>query len=96
MKPKKSSGLDGLSQQQLKAGANILVAPLQNIFNQSITQGEFPTMWKEAVVTPVHKKGDKTLLENYRPVSCLPAAAKLLELVACNQTSQYMEQNNES
>ena len=32
--------------------------------------------------------------ENYRPVSCLPAAAKLLELVACQQTSKYMEDNN--
>ena len=94
LKPKKSSGLDGLTQQQLKTGANILVAPLQNIFNQSITIGEFPTIWKEAVVTPVHKKGDKMLLENYRPVSCLPAAAKLLELVACTQTSEYMEKNN--
>ena len=40
------------------------------------------------------KKGDKKELENYRPVSCLPAAAKLLEKVACEQTSKYMEENN--
>ena len=46
------------------------------------------------MVTPVHKKGDKTEFANYRPVSCLPAAAKLLELVACEQTSKYMEEND--
>ena len=59
-----------------------------------INKGEFPNSWKEAIVTPVFKKGDKSELENYRPVSCLPAPAKLLELVACQQTSQYMEDNN--
>ena len=44
-------------------------------------------------MTPVLKKGDKCEFENYRPVTCLPAAAKLLELVACQQTSAYMEEN---
>ena len=34
-------------------------------------------------------EGDKTELENYRPVTCPPAAAKLLEKVACEQTSKY-------
>ena len=32
--------------------------------------------------------------ENYRPVSCPPAAAKLLELLVCNQTTEFMETNN--
>ena len=41
-----------------------------------------------------HKKGDKSELTNYRPVSCLPAASKLLELVVNKQTSQFMEENN--
>ena len=67
--------------------------PLQNIFNHSISIGEFPSVWKEAIITPVHKKGDKSELINYRPVSCLPAAAKLLELVVSKQTTQYMEEN---
>ena len=80
LKTKKSAGLDGMSQEQLKAGSSILVGPLQNIFNHSISTGEFPKEWKEAIVTPVHKKGDKSEFINYRPVSCLPAAAKLLEL----------------
>ena len=31
--------------------------------------------------------------ENFRPVSCLPVAAKLLELLVCNQTTSYMEEN---
>ena len=54
--------------------------------------GVFPNNWKEGIVTPVLKKGDKAKIENYRPVSCLPAAAKLLELLVCNQTTEYMEE----
>ena len=90
---KKSSGLDGLSQENLILGAKHFIAPLTTIINQSIMQGEFPKDWKEAAVTPVLKKGNPTLLNNYRPVSCLPAASKVLEIVVCSQLSDYLEQN---
>jgi hypothetical protein len=36
-------------------------------------------MWKQALVTPILKKGDPTKKENYRPVSCLSVASKVLE-----------------
>ena len=78
---KKSSGLDGVSQENLLLGAHNLVAPLTSIINQSIMEGEFPMEWKEAVVTPILKKGSPQILGNYRPVSCLPAASKVLEIV---------------
>jgi len=47
--------------------------------NSSISRGEFPSMWKEALVTPILKKGDPTKNENYRPMSCLSVASKVLE-----------------
>ena len=94
LKKKTSSGLDGLSQKHLVMGAEILVAPLATIINKSITVGKFPQQWKEAAVLPVLKKGSSQLLNNYRPVSCLPAASKLLEIVVCSQLSDYLEANN--
>ena len=57
------------------------------IINQSIEDGEFPELWKEAAVTPVLKKGSPHELNNYRPVSCLLAASKVLEIVICSQLS---------
>ena len=93
LKKKSNAGRDGITQSQLAAGAATLSKPLVKIFNNSISEGEFPKAWKEAIVTPVLKKGDKTVKENYRPVSCLPAAGKLLELLVCNQTTDYMETN---
>ena len=33
-------------------------------------------------------------MENYRPVSCLPAASKLLEIIICDQITKFVEENN--
>ena len=94
LKKKKSAGIDGLGQDQLILGSRTLTAPLKDIINESITSGIFPEDWKEAKVTPVLKKGCTETVSNYRPVSCLPAASKVLESVVCNQMSEYLETNN--
>ena len=39
-------------------------------------------------------QSDKQCKDNYRPVSYLPAAAKLLEMIVNYQTSQFLESNN--
>lgn len=44
-----------------------------------------PTIWKSAYVTPIHKKGPKNLIENYRPISKLCLFAKILEKVIYKQ-----------
>ena len=59
MKKKKSAGIDGLSQESLVMGSDVLVNPLTSIVNSSISNGEFPAAWKEALVTPVLKKGTR-------------------------------------
>ena len=86
LKRKKSLGTDGLTKQQLIIGADILVSPLTSIINQSIKQGSFPEVWKEALVTPVLKKGDASDVSNYRPLSCLPVSSKVLVCVTRCQT----------
>ena len=94
LKKKKSAGLDGLSQENLLLGSSKLLCPLTKIINQSIREGKFPTSWKSAVVTPILKKGSPEQLNNFRPVSCLPAASKVLEIVVCSQLSDFLESND--
>ncbi len=55
LEKKRSAGMDGISQENLIFGAK---APLTRIINNLIANGEFPEMWKEALVTPILKKGD--------------------------------------
>ena len=56
LKNKRSHGLDGISSEILKLSGQALIAPLTWIINSSITSGIFPTKWKQACVTPLHKK----------------------------------------
>ena len=60
-------------------------------FNNSITTSIFPSSLKQAIITPVFKKGDKNLKENYRPVSILPNISKIFERFLFKQISNFME-----
>ena len=93
MKKKKSAGPDEISQECLLIGKRILAAPLTKIINTSITQGMVPDSWKEATVIPILKKGNPQEKENYRPVSILIAASKVLEKIVCSQVTDFLEEN---
>ena len=54
----------------LKLG-NLLSAPLAFLFNYSFSVGEVPKSLKIAMVIPIHKKGSKVTMSNYRPISLL-------------------------
>jgi hypothetical protein len=51
------------------------------LFNLSLSKSEFPTQWKIASVLPLFKKGDKSLISNYRPISLLSAVGKVFERI---------------
>ena len=65
LKPKNSSGYDGISSKLLKISSPFITSPLTHICNKSISSGTFPDCLKYAVVKPSFKKGDKTKLFNY-------------------------------
>ncbi len=53
----------------------------------------FPASLKRAEITPIHKKNDAMLKENYRAVSVLPALSKVLEDVFVNRLSEHFQQH---
>ena len=48
-----------------------------SIINLSLSKKTFPPTWKTQLIHPNHKKGDKTLTKNYRPVSHIVEISKL-------------------
>ena len=67
-----SSGFDGLSTPILKCIKGIIIKPLTLIINQILDTGVFPTNLKIGKIIPIFKKDDRTVFNNYRPVSLLP------------------------
>ena len=91
--PNKASGPDGISGRLLLETADSICKPLSLLFNKSLQSGIFPSEWKKANITPVHKKQDKSVLSNYRPISLLPCIAKIFEKIVYDNLYNYLSTN---
>ena len=69
----------------IKLRGNSICNPLSIIFNDCLKEGKFPSGGKNPNVVPVHKKGDKQCLKNYRPISLLPICSKIFERLIYNE-----------
>ena len=67
--------------------------PIANIFNTSISQGTWPEVWKQEVVTPVAKVFPPALMKNLRSISGLPALDKILERLISDLLIQDMKKH---
>jgi hypothetical protein len=76
---KKSSGHDEVPMVVLKDGSEALIPMVKILFNNIIRRGRLPEDWKIAKVVPIHKKGAKDDVSNYRPVSNLCSLSKVFE-----------------
>ena len=59
----------------------------------TLQEGTFPSCWKKAHVVPVHKKVEKNLLKNYRPISLLPIFGKIFESILFKDLFNYFHKN---
>ena len=46
-------------------------------------EGEVPKGWKEAHIVPIHKKGNKAIMANFRPVALTSVISKIMEKIIC-------------
>ena len=64
---------------------------LSSYYNKAKNNQNYPASLKLANVVPVHKKEERTLMKNYRPVSLLPIVSKLFERNMYNQILAYID-----
>ena len=91
--PSKAHGHDNISMCMLKVCGPSIYKPLEIIFNQCLQTGVFPFEWKKGNIVPIHEKGDKETLKNYRSVSLLPICGKILERLTFNEMFEFFIEN---
>ena len=86
--------IDDISSSFLKKIASLISTPLAFIFNLSFSTGVFPSRLKVSRTVPIFKAGCKDVLNNYRPISCLPILSKVIEKIASKRLYNYLNINN--
>lgn len=94
LKSKGSHGIDGISNNILKACSQQISRILCHICNSSLKQGIFPDRLKFAIVKPLYKKGDKEDVNNYRPISLLTALSKIFEKIMYSRVVSHICKND--
>ena len=91
LKDNKSTGVDGIPSEVLKASSTVISPPLVKLIDLSMQQGKFPDCLKIAKVIPLFKSGDPCDLNNYWPISILTVISKGFERVVHNRIYRFSE-----
>ena len=81
IKVTKSPGSDQMHPRILYETRSALIKPLTLMYQTSVRTGKLPSAWKNANITAIHKKGNKHVAGNYRPVSLTSIVCKILESI---------------
>ena len=77
----------------LKKCKYALSKPLLMLWQESFNSGVVPSFYKQQLVTPVFKKGSRSLPQNYRPVSLTAHEIKIFERIVRTKMVDYLETN---
>jgi len=93
-KEHKSPGLDGITSTYAIKTKDILAKQLCLLYNSSLAKNQIPDDWKKANISPIFKKGAKSNVENYRPVSLTCFHGKVLEKIIKKNIEAFLCANS--
>ncbi len=91
---KKAPGCDGITNEILKQCQIVIVPILCEIFNRILQTGVYPDAWGEAIIVPIHKKGDVNNTDNYRGISLLSCTSKIFMKIVNNRLVNWAKVEN--
>lgn len=92
LKDKGCYGFDNIPLKVLKDGAEILAPVFHELMNKIYDQKAVPEKWRTSRILPLHKKGDRKKIENYRPISNLCASSKIFEKLILKRLSEVEDE----
>jgi hypothetical protein len=92
LKRYKSRGVDGTPAELIQAGGETLCSEIHKLIKLIWNKEELPHQWKESIVLPIHKKGDKTDCSNYRGISLLSTSYKILSNIPLTRLTPHADE----
>jgi hypothetical protein len=92
LKSHRSPGSDHIQVELIKAGGSTTCCAIHKLIISVWNKEELPEDWKESIMVPIYKKGDKTDCNNYRKKSILPTTYKLLSNILLSRLISYAEE----
>ena len=80
----KAAGTDGVPAELIKHGSETVNDMLTKICDEIWRTGEWPTPWTQSLITTLPKKGNLQLCQNYRTISLISHASKVMLEVVLN------------
>ena len=94
LKLNKAPGVDLVGTNMLVELADEISDTVAELFTKSLTEGEVPPDWKLANVTPIFKKGNKSNVSNYRPVSLTVNLCKVFESIMRDEMIKHLQRHS--
>ncbi len=91
LKNGKSPGCDGLTTEFYKKYWHEISDLFMNMVNETYEKGEMPYTLRKAILALLFKKGDKTLIKNYRPISLTNYDYKIICFVLANRLQKVLD-----
>ena len=91
---KNCSGFDRIPLRIFNDGSSILAPTILSLMNKIWLTEKIPELWKTTKTRPLHKSGNKSLVENYRPISNLCSLSKIFEKLIQSKLNGIAKLNN--
>jgi hypothetical protein len=92
LKSYKSPGTDQIPAELIKTGGETLCSEIHRLICSIWNKEELPQQWKESIIVPIYKKGDKTDCNNYGGISLLSTAYKILSKIILSRLTPYVNE----
>jgi len=92
LKSQKSPGIDRVPAELIKERGRIIRYEIHKHIIAILKKEELPEEWKESIIVPIYKKGDKTYCSNYTGTSLLPTTYKILSNILFSRLSPYADE----
>ena len=93
LKGGKAGGGDGVLVEMIKCSSHILAPYFVRLFNSVLDTGNFPRLWCESTIIPLHKKGDRGNPDNYRGITLTSVFSKVFLHVVQNRIERWLNIN---